>query len=312
MSHAGPRESVVVGVPIDSYGKPGGTELAPATLRELGIVEALGARDAGDLDVRIVGTERDEASGIMGYPSVVETSRGIRDGLGPLLREDAFLVVLGGCCTLVPGVAAALRLAAQRAARPRVHRRPPRHVRRQDESDRRGRRHAGRDRGGVGDRALIELGTVTPLVAPSHIAFLGHRDSDEAQTYGALLARRARRRHLTRCRERATRRPGSAGLPGRARAASARGALLALDRCRRAVGSRLRGNPRTAGRRLTADELIALARPLPLIRVSRHRPSSATTSTWTTTSAPRGGGWSRSCGGSSPSGVDGPRRASSR
>ena len=50
MSHAGPRESVVVGVPIDSYGKPGGTELAPATLRELGIVEALGARDAGDLD----------------------------------------------------------------------------------------------------------------------------------------------------------------------------------------------------------------------------------------------------------------------
>lgn len=105
------REAVVVGVPIDSYGTPGGTELAPATLRELGIVDALGARDAGDLSVRIVGTDRDEQSGILGYPSVLEASRGIRDGLEPLLRDDSFLVVLGGCCTLVPGVAAALRLA---------------------------------------------------------------------------------------------------------------------------------------------------------------------------------------------------------
>ena len=45
------RDLVVVGVPIDSLGKPGGTELAPAALRERGSWRSLGARDGGDLDV---------------------------------------------------------------------------------------------------------------------------------------------------------------------------------------------------------------------------------------------------------------------
>ncbi len=49
---------VVVGVPIDSLGKPGGTDLSPGVLREQGIVDA---RDARDLPVRIVGGERDPA-----------------------------------------------------------------------------------------------------------------------------------------------------------------------------------------------------------------------------------------------------------
>ncbi len=88
------RDIVVVGVPIDSLGKPGGTELAPAALREQGIVEILGARDGGDLDVRIVGTERDPESGIVGYPTVVSTCEGVRDGVAPLIRDGAFPVVL--------------------------------------------------------------------------------------------------------------------------------------------------------------------------------------------------------------------------
>src|SRR5882724_9716129 len=101
------RELVIVGVPIDSLGKPGGTELSPGVWRRHGIVEALAARDAGDLSVRISGEERDPTSGIVGYPTVVATCEGVRDGLAPLL--GAFTVVLGGCCSLVPGVAAALR-----------------------------------------------------------------------------------------------------------------------------------------------------------------------------------------------------------
>ena len=73
------KEIVVVGVPIDSLGKPGGTELAPGALREHGIAEALGARDAGDLPVRIVGEDRDPASAIVGDSTVVATE-GVRDG----------------------------------------------------------------------------------------------------------------------------------------------------------------------------------------------------------------------------------------
>ena len=82
----------MVGVPIDSFGKPGGTVLAPAALRDQGIVEILGARDGGDLDVRIVGTERDPESGIVGYPTVVSTCKGVRDGVAPLIRGGAFPV----------------------------------------------------------------------------------------------------------------------------------------------------------------------------------------------------------------------------
>jgi arginase len=181
------REPVVVGVPIDSYGTPGGTELAPSTLRELGIVAAVGARDAGDLGVQIRGGERDAGTGMYAYEAVVEASRGIRDGLAPILQDDPFLIVLGGCCTLVPGVAAALRLA---------HSGPlglayidghmdtyePRTSPTGEAADMPVAIVAG-----IGDRALVELGTVTPLVAPRHIALLAHRDEAEVRSLGGLL-----------------------------------------------------------------------------------------------------------------------------
>jgi arginase len=111
MHASSPRALTVVGVPIDSLGTPGGTEGAPGALRRTGIVEELAARDAGDLAVRIVGTGRDLESGIVGYPSVVRTCEGVRDGIEQLLRAGAFPVVLGGCCALVPGVAAGVRRA---------------------------------------------------------------------------------------------------------------------------------------------------------------------------------------------------------
>jgi hypothetical protein len=56
MHASSPRALTVVGVPIDSLGTPGGTERAPAALRRAGIVAELGARDAGDLAVRLAGT----------------------------------------------------------------------------------------------------------------------------------------------------------------------------------------------------------------------------------------------------------------
>ena len=47
----------LIGVPIDSVGRSGGTELGPAALRELGIVAALEAADGGDLEIRIRGAD---------------------------------------------------------------------------------------------------------------------------------------------------------------------------------------------------------------------------------------------------------------
>jgi arginase len=185
---ASPRRAlVVVGVPIDSLGTPGGTEGAPAALRDAGIVAALGARDAGDLPVRIAGTDRDPGSGIVGYPSVVRTCEGVRDGIEPLLRTGAFPVVLGGCCSLVPGIAAALR---------RVDARPPGLAYVDGHMD----LYDGRTSptgeaadmpvaivAGHGDATLGSLGEPSPLVPPAGIALLAHRDCDEARALGSVM-----------------------------------------------------------------------------------------------------------------------------
>jgi arginase len=186
--HASARRAlVVIGVPIDSLGTPWGTEGAPAALRDAGVVAALGARDAGDLPVRIAGTDRDPGSGIVGYPSVVRTCEGVRDGVAPLLRSGRFPVVLGGCCSLVPGIAAALRQADPR---------PPGLAYVDGHMD----LYDGRTSptgeaadmpvaivAGRGDGALGSLGESPPLVPPPGIALLAHRDGDEARGLGSVM-----------------------------------------------------------------------------------------------------------------------------
>src|SRR5262245_14296528 len=104
----------VLGVPVDSIaapagGPPFGTELAPGALRDLGLVPRLGAADAGDLDVRITGPGRDPESGIVGWPSVGATVDAVRDAVTGLLRDGQRPLLLGGCCTILTGAAAAAR-----------------------------------------------------------------------------------------------------------------------------------------------------------------------------------------------------------
>jgi arginase len=112
MNHTQPW--TVLGIPIDSVaapdgGAPFGTEAAPAALRRRGLVARLGADDAGDLDVRVVGPERDWESGLVGWPSLAGCITGIRDGVTTLLDQGRRPFLLGGCCALVMGAAAAAR-----------------------------------------------------------------------------------------------------------------------------------------------------------------------------------------------------------
>jgi arginase len=99
----------VLGVPIDSVGRAGGTELAPAALREAGLVERLAARDAGDLDVRIRSDVRDPETGVIGIAEVLHLTREVRTAVRELVAAGERPLVLGGCCTLVPGALAGLR-----------------------------------------------------------------------------------------------------------------------------------------------------------------------------------------------------------
>jgi arginase len=105
-------EWAVLGVPIDSVGRSGGTELAPAALREAGLVGRLGAADRGDLDVRIRGDERDQETGIVGSPDVLATTTAVRAAVAEMVTAGERPLVLGGCCALVPGALAGVRDAA--------------------------------------------------------------------------------------------------------------------------------------------------------------------------------------------------------
>jgi arginase len=99
----------VIGVPIDSVGRAGGTEHGPAQLRVLGLVDALGAREGGDLEVRIRGEERDPDTGIVASPGVMTTTRAIRDAVAASVAAGERPFLVGGCCAELPGALAGAR-----------------------------------------------------------------------------------------------------------------------------------------------------------------------------------------------------------
>jgi arginase len=99
----------LIGVPIDSVGRSGGTELAPDTLRALGISAALKAHDSGDLDVRIRDAERDPATGIVASEDVLATTLALRKAVASALDAANRPFLLGGCCAEVPGALAGAR-----------------------------------------------------------------------------------------------------------------------------------------------------------------------------------------------------------
>src|SRR4249919_1853838 len=96
----------LVGVPIDSVGRSGGAELSPGVLRDLGLAEALGAEDRGDLDVSIRGDERDAETGIVASPDVLAASAAIRASVAEVISEGSRPFLLGGCCAELPGALA--------------------------------------------------------------------------------------------------------------------------------------------------------------------------------------------------------------
>ena len=100
---------MTIGVPFDSVGRSGGTETAPSTLRELGLPEALGARDEGDLPVRIRGEERDPDTGLVASADVLESTAKIRRAVATSIAAGERPFLLGGCCAELPGALAGAR-----------------------------------------------------------------------------------------------------------------------------------------------------------------------------------------------------------
>jgi arginase len=101
--------TVTIGVPFDSVGRGGGAETAPSVLRDLGLPQALGARDEGDLAVRIRGEERDPATGLVASDDVLESSAMIRAAVAAAIEAGERPFLLGGCCAELPGALAGAR-----------------------------------------------------------------------------------------------------------------------------------------------------------------------------------------------------------
>ena len=92
-----------IGVPIDSVGREGGTEHAPAAARARDLPARLGAEDRGDLEVRIRGEERDPQSGVIGIADTLSMTAIVREAVRETVAGGARPLLIGGCCALVPG-----------------------------------------------------------------------------------------------------------------------------------------------------------------------------------------------------------------
>lgn len=172
----------LIGVPIDSVGRSGGTEFAPGVLRNLGVAEALGAMDAGDLNVSIRGEERDPDTGILAGPDVLRTTATIRAAVAEQASAGARPLLLGGCCAELPGALAGARDALGEVGL--VH--LDGHLDLYDGSTSPTGEAADMPVGvalGLGPAAWVEAcgGAST---APERTAIVGYRDKEESLRYG--------------------------------------------------------------------------------------------------------------------------------
>ena len=182
-----------MGVPIDSMGSPDGgppfgTEMSPAELRARGIVGRLGAADHGDLAVRVTGSQRDPASGIVGWPSVGSMIADVRSAAGEIVAAGERPFLLGGCCALVMGAVAAARDQLGSVGLVSVDG----HLDLYDNQTSPTGEAADMPTAallGIGWPGLLaELGS-GPVLTGSQIALLGARDSDEARDVGDMPER---------------------------------------------------------------------------------------------------------------------------
>lgn len=98
----------IVDAPLDSSGTGRAEERAPAALRAAGVVERLGARDGGTADAYIRDAHRDPATGVIGAEGVRRATAEIEARVRKIVTAGERPIVLGGDCTLLLGVVAAL------------------------------------------------------------------------------------------------------------------------------------------------------------------------------------------------------------
>jgi arginase len=97
----------LLGAPVDSVGAAGGTENGPAALRK-GLPSV---PDAGDIEGRLRSEARDPETGWVAWPQFLEMTAELRDRVSRMIVAGEVPVMLGGCCSVLPGAMAGVRRA---------------------------------------------------------------------------------------------------------------------------------------------------------------------------------------------------------
>jgi len=100
---------VLVGAPLDCSSTGRGEERAPGALRDAGLAERTGARDAGDADAAVDDPDCDPHTGVIGFEQIVRASSEINSAVAEALKEGGRPLVVGGDCTVLVGALAAVK-----------------------------------------------------------------------------------------------------------------------------------------------------------------------------------------------------------
>lgn len=168
---------VVIGAGLDCSGTGRGEALAPGALRDAGVVAALGARDDGDIPVRITDPTRDPVTGIVAVDQLRMAVAAIRARVADVLASGDRPLVLGGDCTVAIGAAAAVRQHIGLFGLVFIDGHPDY----LDGASSPTGESADMDLAiltGHGPSGLVDLGGTPPLVDPADVVLVGHRGRD--------------------------------------------------------------------------------------------------------------------------------------
>jgi arginase len=170
----------LLGVPTNSAGTMGGVARAPATLREVGLVEALrqhaDVHDYGDVMLPDPSPERDPMTHLIDHHGLIAMVIRVRDAVTSILGDGHFPLVIGGDCPLLLGCLAAAK-ANERIGLLFVDGHEDAYLPAQSSTGEAADSELAFALGMADASWSPELAAVLPLVAPPDVRLLGARDA---------------------------------------------------------------------------------------------------------------------------------------
>ncbi len=160
---------------IDSSGRDRGEAKAPAALRAAGLAEIAGVADRGELAARIADPGRDPETGVIGIADLVASTEAIAAWIAEALAGPERPLLIGGDCSLLPGVFAGLRRAGVDAGLWMIDGHPDAYDGASSPSGEAADMDLTFLTGRAPSRLAAVWGDAASLVEPRRVAVLGHR-----------------------------------------------------------------------------------------------------------------------------------------